>query len=66
MFTRLTLKKIMKNIDNDIPLPEPSASEGKLHFNDLAVRLRFLLLFAMAMHTFLPHLENECVSVANS
>lgn len=38
MFTRLLLKKMMKDIDSDIPLPDPSASGGKLHFNELTVR----------------------------
>ena len=35
MFTR---QKMMKDIDSDIPLPDPSASGGKLHFNELTVR----------------------------
>ena len=65
MFTRLMLKKIMKNIDNDVPLPEPSTSEGKLHFNDLAVRLKTFPC-PIPMHIFLPHAENECFPLANS
>ena len=45
MFTRLVLKKKMKKIDDHIPLPQPSASGDKLHFNDLTVRQIFLFLY---------------------